>query len=143
MSNIVKFFAAARADALGALDSGPNTLVPVATFGNFDAEEALLDWEAHLTGRTFESLVEDDIPDVVAEGSEGGPIVLSLSDDLMDALTTASSSQIDDLSRWWAGEKADGGTEISPSVASEILQELTGLIRQARDSGEGVYCWMS
>jgi len=75
MSNIVKFFAATNDGAVDSLRLGPDSSLNTITFGNFDAEEAILDWEARLTGIPFNSLVECDSPEVIAE-SEGGGIGL-------------------------------------------------------------------
>jgi hypothetical protein len=139
MSNIIKFFVTTRTQALAALTAGPDTSIRVATFGNFDAEEALLEWESHLTGRSFDALVAEDLPEVVAE-IEDGPVVLALSAELTEALTSQNRS-IDELAHWWVDEKADDGMEIEPLIASEILQELVDLINQEREAGEHVYCW--
>ncbi|MCX4743789.1 hypothetical protein [Streptomyces antibioticus] len=140
MSNVVKFFAASRADAFSALVAGPTDSFPVVLAGNFDVEEALLDWEAHLTGRSFVELVEDDIPEVVAE-SEDGPIVLALSPVLSDTLASASDSRIEELIEWWTVEKARDGVMIDRIVARSIIRDLVGLIRRDGKTGDGVYCW--
>ena len=142
VSNIVKFFLATRANALNALNSGPDPSLPVASFGNFDAEDALLEWESHLAGRPFEDLVQEDIPQVVAEIEEG-PTVLVLSEALMGALVHAPATRIDDLAQWWVAEKEDGHIEISRSVALTILQAIVNLACQKRRSDESVYCWTS
>ncbi|MFI6550544.1 hypothetical protein ACIBO9_45630 [Streptomyces prunicolor] len=139
MSNIIKFFVTTRDHALAALAAGPDASIRVATFGNFDAEEALLEWESHLTGRSFNALVGEDTPEVVAE-IEDGPIVLALSAELTEALTSQNRS-IDELARWWVSEKADDGMELEPLIASEILHELVDLINQEREVGKDVYCW--
>lgn len=140
VSSIVKFFVATRVDAIDALNSGPVGIPRVVTFGNFDVEEALLDWEAHLTGRSFQALVNDDLPETVAE-SEDGPIVLSLSATLLDALSDLSTSRLEELAEWWVVEKEDDGVGIDPSVSLDILRALVNLVRQERESQEGLYCW--
>lgn len=140
MSNIVKFFVATRAGALGVMNSGVDASFRTASFGNFDVEEALLDWEAHLTGQSFESLVGQGLPLAVAD-DEAGSAVFLLSDELLAQLLAASSSQIDELAGWWVQEKAANGVEIDRSIALIILQELVDLIRQERGTDEGVYCW--
>ncbi|MEV6655404.1 hypothetical protein [Streptomyces sp. NPDC051219] len=142
MSSIVKFFAATKVDALDALNSGPDASFRVISFGNFDAEEALLDWESHFTGRSFEALVEEDIPEVVAE-SDGGPAVFLLSDSLLDAFSSSSTSQIEELAQWWVNEKAESGMEIDLPVSLGILRALVELTRQEREPQEGIYCWTS
>ncbi|MFJ5535169.1 hypothetical protein [Streptomyces sp. NPDC093261] len=142
MSNTVKFFVASREDAIGALEAGPGVQFPMAWFGNFDAEEALLDWEARLCGRSFEELVEDDLPEVIAEIEEG-PAIFAVSDALADALGSASNHQIEELVRWWVAEKANDGMTIDQPIAFTILHGLAELIIQKREIGEQVqvYCW--
>ncbi|MFJ9361507.1 hypothetical protein [Streptomyces mirabilis] len=140
MSNIVKFFVATNDGAIGSLHIGPDSSLRSITFGNFDAEEAILDWEARLTGISFDSLVESDLPEVVEE-SDGGALVLRLSDSLVDSLDRASASQILDLASWWASEEKAG--KIEPAVAVGILQGLVELIREERHSGMFVFCWTS
>ncbi|GAA4084880.1 hypothetical protein [Actinomadura miaoliensis] len=140
MSTIVQFFVATRASARAALLGGPSASRTVVECGNFDVEEALLDWEAHCAGRSFEEIAEAGLPEVLAE-IEDGPAVFSLSDTLVRSLGTASSSEIDELARWWVERKAEDGAELDPFVALGILRELAELIRGERDSEEHVYCW--
>ncbi|MEU6098621.1 hypothetical protein [Streptomyces sp. NPDC047079] len=142
MSNAVKFFVAPREDAVGVLNTGPGTQFPMAWFGNFDVEEALLDWEAYLRGRSFEELVEEDLPEVIAEIEEG-PAIFAISDDLIEALASASNSQIEELIQWWVAEKENDGMAIDRSAASAILHSLVELITRKREIGEcaQVYCW--
>ncbi|MER6243118.1 hypothetical protein [Streptomyces griseorubiginosus] len=142
MSSIVKFFVASREGATGALSSGPDSSLRSAVFGNFDAEEALLDWESSLTGIPFESLVESDLPEVFAEVDDG-PMVFRLSDELLGSLTSASSSEIHELALWWVEEKSANGMEIEFPVALSILQSLVELALSADGPGMGVYCWTS
>src|SRR3954447_20913101 len=106
MSNVVRFFAASRADAVAALEVGPEPTFPMVTYGNFDAEEALLNWEADLTGRSFDDVLDDDVPEVVAE-EEDGPEVLALSEPLRASLVAASPERLGELARSWSA-KASG-----------------------------------
>ncbi|MET8411771.1 hypothetical protein ABZV34_27365 [Streptomyces sp. NPDC005195] len=140
MSNIVKFFVATNDGAIDSLRIGPDSSLDSITFGNFDAEEAILDWESRLSGVPFESLVESDLPEVVEESDEGA-LVLRLSESLVDSLGRASASQILDLASWWASEEKAG--KIEPAIAAGILQGLVELIREERRSGMFVYCWTS
>ncbi|MFF1961120.1 hypothetical protein ACFVWX_29630 [Streptomyces sp. NPDC058220] len=142
MSSIVKFFAAANEGAVDALAGGPNSSFRALSFGNFDAEEALLDWEAHLTGVSFESLVDRDFPEIIAEGDEGASVFL-LSDALVNSLAVASDSEVRELALWWVGEKSVDGFEIELPVASVILQSLVDLTREELQPGTHVYCWTS
>lgn len=68
MSIIIKFFVAPDHDAAAAVvEVGPDDFFESLTFGNFDAEEALIEWESIFTGQTFEGLVAADVPEVVAD----------------------------------------------------------------------------
>lgn len=100
------------------------------------------DWESRLTGRTFEELVEEDVPEVVAE-SEDGIEIFELSEALLGSLSAASSPEVRELAQWWVDEKAANGTRIEFPIALRILEELVGLIRQERAPEENVYCWTS
>ncbi|MFG2969185.1 hypothetical protein ACGFZS_38550 [Streptomyces sp. NPDC048288] len=141
MSSVVKFFVAERVDAVAALSAGPDPSLSSLTYGNFDAEEALLDWESQFTGRRFDELVEEDFPEVVAEEDEGA-VVLLLSDALVGALSAESESRVAEVAEWWVQEKDDQGWQIDLAVASEILQRLAGMARQERRAGEDIYCWV-
>jgi hypothetical protein len=140
MSSIVKFFVATRADAFDMLQTGPDVSFRVASFGNFDAEEALLDWESRLTGRSFETLVHEDIPEMLVE-DESGMAVFAMSDTLVNSFASASGSQIEDLAEWWVNEKSGSGMEIALPVALDILRQLVDLVLVQRKSGERIYCW--
>ncbi|MFG3032212.1 hypothetical protein ACGFZJ_27265 [Streptomyces sp. NPDC048253] len=140
MSNIVKFFVAAPSDATDALTHGPGASLRSIVFGNFDAEEALLNWEAHLTGSTFDDLLDRDIPEVFAEEEDGATVFL-LSDGLLAELAGSPSSRIGETANWWAAKTAEDGFPIDAFVALRILEDLVRLIREERPSGESVYCW--
>lgn len=140
MSSIVRFFVASPADAAGSLAHGPGASLRSVDLGNFDAEEALLDWEAHLTGSTFDDLLDRNIPEILAE-EEDGAIVFLLSADLLGKLASLSDTQIDEMANWWSGKKAQDGFPIDVSVARQILQGLIRLIREERSPEQHVYCW--
>ncbi|WP_395293643.1 hypothetical protein ACF9IK_08540 [Kitasatospora hibisci] len=54
MSIVIKFFAAADAEAAAAVaQGGPDAVFGSLTFGNFDVEEALIEWEGIFTGRSL------------------------------------------------------------------------------------------
>ncbi len=142
MSSIVKFFVATEADAADALTGGPGTAPPTLNFGNFDAEEALLYWEAELTGRSFEDLVNDDLPEIVAE-SEDGPMVLALSGALSASLAAADAARLAELAQWWVDKKAEVRVRIETVIATDILRQLADLTRRQRKPDERVYCWVS
>ncbi|MFE5511134.1 hypothetical protein ACFQ9J_11055 [Streptomyces sp. NPDC056529] len=143
MSTIVKFFVASPSDAADSLNCGPNGSLRTVESGNFDVEEALLDWEAHLTGSALEELVDREVPEVFAESEEEGPIVFLLSDALLESFSSSSSFQVGELAKWWVEKKSQDGFPIDLFIASEILQDLVHLIHEERLPGENVYCWTS
>ncbi|WP_370088398.1 hypothetical protein [Streptacidiphilus sp. MAP12-16] len=52
MSIVIKFFVAPDAEAAAAVaEGGPDGVFESLTFGNFDVEEALIEWEGIFTGR--------------------------------------------------------------------------------------------
>ncbi|MFC9398663.1 hypothetical protein ACFTWS_36800 [Streptomyces sp. NPDC057027] len=62
MSIVIKFFVAPDAEAAAAVaEGGPDGVFESLTFGNFDAEEALIEWEGIFTGRSFEEALDDVI----------------------------------------------------------------------------------
>ncbi|MEW1873004.1 hypothetical protein AB0420_33780 [Streptomyces caelestis] len=140
MSSIVRFFVASPSDATASRARGPNASLRSVTYGNFDAEEALLDWESRLTGGTFDRLLEGGGPEVVAE-DEGGPTVFLLSDALLGELASLSDVRIGDTAAWWTEKKARDGFPIDLPVALRILQDVVRLVREERPAGENVYCW--
>ncbi|WP_341719573.1 hypothetical protein QQG74_07570 [Micromonospora sp. FIMYZ51] len=142
MSVIVKFFVAMQEDAQAALERGPMGSLPVVEFGNFDAEEALLDWESRLTGYSFEELIARGHPEVVGE-NDSGSLVLRLSEDLVMSLSVMDRLQVRELSDWWAEEKVSNGTAIDPAVAEEIVRQLVMLVQLNSKDDASVYCWIS
>lgn len=133
---------ATNEEAIDRLSIDLDSPFPTLSFGNFDAEDALLDWEAHLTRVSFESLVDGDFPEVIAE-EDAGVSVFLLSDTLIDSHASISDADVRELTPWWAAEKNAAGFAISFSSASAILQSLVDLIRGQRGPGTHVYCWVS
>lgn len=140
MSSIIRFFVASPSDAIGSLNHGPGASLRVVEFGNFDVEEALLDWEAYLTNSTFDDLVDQDLPELVA-GDDEGPTVLVVSDPLLTELGSISSFRQSELAKWWVDKKSRDGFVIELLVALQIIEDLIRLIREDRLPGERVYCW--
>lgn len=75
MSIVIKFFVAPDAEAAAAVaEGGPDGVFESLTFGNFDVEEALIEWEGIFTGRSFEEVLDDDVPETVVDPDDGeGP----------------------------------------------------------------------
>ncbi|MFJ6769906.1 hypothetical protein ACIQOV_02800 [Kitasatospora sp. NPDC091257] len=119
MSIIIKFFVAPDDKAAAAVvEHGPGEAFESLVFGNFDVEEAMIEWEGILTGRSFEELVEADEPAVVADPGDGeGPMVLAASTALQDALAVADTPRLVEVSELWAQERAAEGEVLDPEVA--------------------------
>jgi hypothetical protein len=145
VSIVIKFFVAPGHEAAAATaERGPDGVFESLTFGNFDVEEALIEWESIFTGRSFEELVDDDVPETVADPDDsGGPLVFCVSGTLQDALATAGEHRLPEVSRLWVAERAEDGEAFDPEIAVWILSGLADLARAAGQRDEGLYCWVS
>ncbi|MEW2624741.1 hypothetical protein [Streptomyces sp. NPDC048106] len=144
MSIIVEFFAAPDdASAALVLQTGPRRAFESLSFGNFDPEEAVVEWECLLAGGSFEDLVEAGKPRLVAGHDDDGCVVLAVSPRLSAALAEAEWSELKDVAVSWTAQRAEDGEVIDTENASVILGELAALVRSARHQGQGVYCWVA
>ncbi|WP_369387142.1 hypothetical protein AB5J72_05630 [Streptomyces sp. CG1] len=143
MSIAIKFFVAPDHDAAAAVvEGGPDGVFESLTFGNFDAEEALIEWESIFTGRSFEELVAADEPEFVADPGDGeGPVVLAASRSLQDALAAADEYRLVEVSRLWVAERAADGEVFDQEIAAWILSGVADLARAIGEQEEGLYCW--
>ncbi len=107
--------------------------------GNFEAWEALLIWEAQLTGVSVESLEEEGLPELL-EGEGEGALIFLLGEALVGALATASAADLVGLGGRWADEAEDA---LDAEVAVGIVDEVAVLARKERQPGERVCCWIS
>ncbi|MFF3951229.1 hypothetical protein ACFYYN_41475 [Streptomyces sp. NPDC001902] len=89
MSIVVDFFAAPD-DTAAASVLGAGTVRGFASlsFGNFDPEEAVVEWECLLTGSGSEELAEAGEPRLVAGADHGEHLVFALSPRLSAALAS-------------------------------------------------------
>jgi hypothetical protein len=102
--------------------------------------------------RTLETLLTGDQEDiiagrpraghVVAERGEGGPWVVTLTDELQAALVAAPRDQIVAAAAPWSEAEEFYGHN-DPEVLADFLLELADLASQAKLRGENLYCWMS
>jgi hypothetical protein len=144
VSIIVKFFAAPDdASAASALQTGPGRAFESLSFGNFDPEEAVVEWECLLAGGSFEELVEAGEPRIVAGQDDDGCVVFAVSPRLSNALAGADRSTLRDIAASWAVKRAEDGEVIDTDVAHAILVDLAALVSSARRQGQGVYCWVA
>lgn len=108
--------------------------------GNFDPEEAVVEWESLLTGGSFEELAEAGEPRVVAGADHGEHVVFALSPRLSAALAGAEPSRLWEVAVAWAERRAADGEVIDPDVARAIVDDVAALVGEAGRRGEGVYC---
>lgn len=141
---LVEFFLAAD-DVVAALvlREGPGRGMESVSCGNFDPEEAVLEWSTLLTGSSFEELVEADKPRIVAGDDNDGCVVFAVSDRLLSALSAAGDPRIDEVAGLWSQLRAEDGEDIGADVARAILVNLTRLGRAAEERGSAVYCWVA
>lgn len=145
MSIIIEFFVAPSHEAAAAVaEGGPDGAFESLVYGNFDAEEALIEWEGIFTGRSFDELVTADEPEAVA-GSDGweSPVVFAVSQVLQDALAAANQSRLVNVSRLWVQERAADGEALDQEIATKILSDLARLARGIGGRDHRLYCWMA
>ncbi|MFJ5638456.1 hypothetical protein [Streptomyces sp. NPDC093223] len=145
MSIVIKFFVAPdREAAAGVAEGGPDGVFESLTFGNFDVEEALIEWESIFTGQSFEEVLEDDVPETVVDPDDGErPLVLAVSRTLQVALSAAGEDRLTEVGRLWVAERAADGDVFEPEIAAWILNGLANLARTLNDEDESLYCWVA
>lgn len=145
VSIVIKFFVAPSREAAAAVAAGgPDRTFNSLVYGNFDAEEALIEWESIFTGRSFEELVAADEPEAVADSDgEEGPMVFAASKDLQDALASADQSRLVEVSLLWIQQRAADGGAVDQEIATEILSDLARLARGIDGRDHRLYCWMA
>lgn len=144
VSIVIKFFVAPDAEAAAAVaEGGCDGVFESLTFGNFDVEEALIEWEGIFTGRSFEEVLDDDVPETVVDPDGEGPLVLAVSGTFRDALCTAVEHRLAEVSRLWVAERAADGEVFDSEIAVWILSGLADLARAVREGDENLYCWVA
>ncbi|MGW5776422.1 hypothetical protein [Streptomyces sp. NPDC003863] len=142
MSIIVKFFVAPDdTSASLALQTGPGRTFESLSIGNFDLEEAVVEWECLLLGGSFEELVEAGEPRIVAGQDSDGCVVFALSTRLSAALADATHSRLSDVAASWTRLRAEDGEVIDAEIADAIVSDLAALVSGARRQDQSVYCW--
>ncbi|MEV2255201.1 hypothetical protein AB0I94_32275 [Streptomyces sp. NPDC050147] len=144
MSIIVKFFVAPDdTSASLALQAGPGRAFESLSFGNFDPEEAVVEWECLLVGGSFEELVEAGEPRIIDGQDNDGCVVFALSPRLSTALAEATHSRLSDVAASWTQLRAEDDEVISTEIADAIVGDLAALVSSARREDQSVYCWVS
>lgn len=140
----MKFFMAPDdASAATTVGAGPGPAFTSLSFGNFDAEEAVVEWECLFSGGRFEDLLEAGEPRIVGGEDDDGCVVFALSARLVDALAEAEPSRLDEVGAQWARQRAEDGEPIDPDVAREMVGSLGALARGTEEHGRGLYCWIA
>jgi len=98
--------------------------------------------EALLTGEQYDVIVSRPRSGHhVAERSQDGPWVVTLTDELQAALAAAPRDQIFAVAAPWLETEEFRG-QGDPQIAAEFLLELADLARQAGRRAERLYCWI-
>ncbi|MFE2168455.1 hypothetical protein ACFXB3_25870 [Streptomyces sp. NPDC059447] len=140
MSIIVEFFVAPNdSSAASVLKTGPGRAGAL-SFGNFDPEEAVVEWECLLAGGDFEDLVEAGEPRIVAQQDGDECVVFAVSPRLSAALADAERCELREAAVSWAAQRAADGEAIDTGIAEVILSDLAALAGSARHEGQDVYC---
>ena len=140
MSSIITFFLAPDDEAAATVaDSDPAGTFESVTYGNFDADLALLEWDSLLTGRAFDTLLLASAAGVITE-EEDGALIVAASVELQESLSRASEADLGRVARLWVDERAAEGEDIDPELAREILTELA---RLSRTTEHRLYCRVS
>ncbi|MFH8841036.1 hypothetical protein [Streptomyces sp. NPDC017868] len=124
-----------------ALRTGPGRAFESLFFGNFDPEEAVVEWECLLAGGSFEELVGAGEPRIVAGQDNDGCVVFAFSPRLSVALADARPSTLQDAAASWVAQRTEDGKVIGTEIANVILDDLASLVTAARRQGQGVYYW--
>ncbi|OEJ35235.1 hypothetical protein [Streptomyces subrutilus] len=139
MSCIVKFFVAPDdTSASLAFRTGPGRAFESLSFGNFDLEEAVVEWECLLVGGSFGDLVDAGEPHIIAGQDNDGCVVFAISPRLSAALADAGHARLRDVAASWTRQRAEDGEVIDAEIVG-----LAALVSSARRQNQGVYCWVA
>ncbi|MFD0272253.1 hypothetical protein ACFVGY_37685 [Streptomyces sp. NPDC127106] len=144
MSILVKFFVAPDdASAARVLQTGPGRAFESLSFGNFDPEEAVVEWEHLLVGASFEELIEAGEPRVIAGQDDEGCVVFAISARLSAALAHADRSRLRAVATSWAQLRMEDGESIDTEIADAVVLDLADLAGSARRQSQRIYCWVA
>lgn len=140
----MKFFVAPDDTSAGlALRAGPGQAYESLSFGDFDPEGAVIEWERLLAGGSFEELADAGEPRVVAGQDDDGCDDFAVSPRLSAALADARPSGLRDVAASWARLRVEDGEVVDTEIAETIVGGLAGLVSSARRHDQGVYCWVA
>lgn len=72
-----------------------------------------------------------------------GPGIEELPVDVRDTLADVPDERLVELGERWAESDEDSMFGAEPAHLAELIAELRGLARRARDEGQLIYCWSS
>ncbi|MEV0160299.1 hypothetical protein [Nonomuraea fuscirosea] len=70
-----------------------------------------------------------------------GPGIEELPADVRDTLAGVPDERLVELGEWWAEGDEESMFGAEPAQLAELIGELRGLARRARDEGQLLYCW--
>lgn len=144
MSQYVEFFVALGDRAAAAVrNQGPASAFATVSGSFFSADDAVIAWEASLTGRSVDELWAGGGPRMVAPWLNDGSAVFALSEELIAHLLCADPSRLRTLATEWSAEVVRDGDELDPDVALGVVVGVAGLAREAVHTGRSVYCWVA
>jgi hypothetical protein len=135
------FVAASDDEAAAMIEDGPDGELVVLELKGLDPLR-LVDVESLLTGVSFNAICErPQFLRVVAALNNDHKLVLSLNDELRDALARATAEKPAAVAASWA--ETTGCVEQEDIDALEdLLREFAMLAREARADGAHLYCWV-
>jgi hypothetical protein len=77
----------------------------------------------------------------VAAAEGGGEFVVTLTDELQTALSTATEEQLEAVAVPWS-QTEEFGRRAEPEALAHFLRELALLARIATEAGNRLYCWV-
>lgn len=146
MGVLLSYFAAGsdqRAAGVIDLAGGPEGAGLPAVSGNgIDPVVQLGKLESLLTGTEYATVaVGPRSGHAVAIRDEGERLVLTVTDELRQALAAASTERLDEVAVPWSQTEEFGGMA-EPEALAAFLRQLAGLASRAGQSGERLYCWV-
>jgi hypothetical protein len=98
--------------------------------------------EALLTSRDYDQIaVGPRAGKALVIRDEGEGAVVTLTDELQDALATADGAQLASVAVPWSQTEEFWG-QGDPQILAALLHELAELARRARGRDERLYCWI-
>jgi hypothetical protein len=135
------FVASSDDDAAAMLEDGADGELSVLELKGLEPHD-LLDVEALLTGVSVDAICErTQFPRIIAALDDNHKVVMSLNDELRDALAGASAGELAAVALSWARTYALVDREDVDALA-DLLGEFAMLAKEARVDSAHLYCWV-